>query len=126
MLALAVAMIGGNLRSILRFGPSGAEVKGGSSTYRDAWCTIYASGFVHFSLEVSVDLELRYEKCYGICAASSFLFFAWSGGCHKFLLNSEISRPLMPSVLGSQMQQSTKDGSREQKVIDCGAGCDGS
>lgn len=46
-----------------------------------------------------------------------FLFFAWSGGCHKFLLNSEISRPLMPSVLGSQMQQSTKDGSPEQKVI---------
>lgn len=73
--ARAVAMIGGTLRSILRFGPSGAEVKGGSSTYRDAWCTIYASGFVHFSSEVSVDLELRYEKCYGICAASGFLFF---------------------------------------------------
>lgn len=46
-----------------------------------------------------------------------FYFLHDPDGCHKFLLNSEISRPLMPSVLGSQMQRSTKDGSREQLVI---------
>lgn len=81
--ARAVAMIGGTLRIILRF------AKWRSSEGRHAVQPIGMHGaqyigFVHYPRK-SIDLELRY-KCYGNCAASGFLFLAWSGGLSKVSL----------------------------------------
>lgn len=41
-----------------------------------------------FSAVVSADVELKYEKCFGICSACGF-FVHGSDGCDKALLVSE-------------------------------------
>jgi hypothetical protein len=41
-----------------------------------------------FSPEVSVDLELKYERCFGICVACGF-FLHGLEGCDKVLLQLE-------------------------------------